>query len=119
MKIIDQNNKIKLKYHKGLTLKHWSEFNFNEQMANIGADVGRAINWREKDKKYSKQSFERALELLDLTIQDPKNKNRLKEICRVRESLVDYFVGENEYKSSDKLWNNYFYNYNYAARINC
>ncbi len=109
--------KIKLKHHKGLTLKRWSEFRFCEQMANIGSEVERTIKWRDKDRKYSKMAFERCLELVDLTVADPKNKNRLKKILRSREVLVDYFEDKNIYCSSDKLWQNYFYGFNYAARI--
>jgi len=63
-------------------------------------------------------AFERALELLDLTISDSKNIKRLKELLRLRETLADYFAFENEYKSTDKSWQNYFYAFNFAARIN-
>lgn len=112
-----KNNKLKIKYHKSLTQDHWNEFTFFEQMANIGSEVERTIKWREKDLQYSKMAFERCLELIDLTVADPENKNRLKEILRSREVLVDYFIGENIYGSTDKLWQNYFYGFNYAARI--
>jgi len=95
----------------------WSEFLLVEQMANIGAEIGRAINWSKKDKKESRAFFERGLELLDLTIGDPKNKKRLKELLRVRETLADYFCFDNIYGSSDEKWNNYFYAFNYAARL--
>ena len=108
-------NKI---YHKGLTRKYWFSKNIFEQMANIGAEIGRATNWRNKNKKDSQLALERAFELIDLTIEDPKNKIRLKEILRLREILADYFYGENEYKSTDKFFERYFYNFNYAARIN-
>jgi len=108
---------MKIVYHKGLTAKKWFSKSIFEQMANIGSEVFRTISWRDKDKKYSKMAFERCLELIDFTAADPKNKNRLKEILRVRETLVDYFIGDNIYKSSDKLWQNYFYAFNYAARI--
>jgi len=104
-------------HHKGLTIKQWFSKNIFEQMANIGSEVERTIKWRKKDLKYSKMAFERCLELVDLTVADPKNKNRLKEILRSREALVDYFVGENIYGSTDKLWQNYYYGFNYAARI--
>lgn len=76
MKIIDINNKIKLKHHKGLTLKRWSKFRFCEQMANVDAEVGRTISWCKKDSKLSQLAFERALELLNLTITDPKTSQR-------------------------------------------
>lgn len=67
--------------------------------------------------EYSNQAFERALDLLALTVADPKNKKRLKEILRTREALIDYFIFDNEYKSNDKIWQDYFYQFNYAAAI--
>ncbi|MEK7540879.1 MAG: hypothetical protein AAB529_01405 [Patescibacteria group bacterium] len=97
--------------------ERWLKFSLVEQMANIGAEIGRAINWREKEEKESGVFFERGLELLDLTIDDPKNKKRLKELLRLREMLVDYFCFDNIYSSSDEKWNNYFYAFNYAARL--
>ena len=94
----------------------WFKFSLMEQMANIGAEVGRAINWREKNKKESQLAFERGLELLDLTINDKKNRKRLKELLLVREMLVDYFCFDNIYGSTDENMNDYFYAFNYAAR---
>jgi len=34
----------------------------------------------------------------------------------MREVLVDYFVGENIYHSTEKDWEKYFYYFNFAAR---
>jgi hypothetical protein len=88
-----------------------------KQMANIGSEVERATKWKQKgNSDYSRLSFERALELLDLSIEDAK-KSRLKELTRLREVLVDYFTHKNIYQSSDKNWHNYFYGFNYAARL--
>ena len=98
--------------------KRWFKFSLIEQMANIGAEIGRAINWSKKSKKESQKFFERGLELLDLTIDDPKNRKRLKELLLAREMLVDYFCFDNIYGSSDEKWNNYFYGFNYAVAIN-
>jgi len=86
-------------------------------MANVGSEVERTIKWREKkNAQYSQMAFERALELLDFTVADEKNKKRLKELLRLREMLADYFVFENVYRSSDKSFQNYFYAFNFAAR---
>lgn len=104
--------------HQDLTQKKWETFSFIDQMANVGAEVGRAMNWRGKNVFKSQAAFERSLELLDLTIADPKNHgSSLKELCRVKEALVDYFMGENMYGSNDASWNNYFYSFNYASAI--
>lgn len=105
--------------HKELSGGRWQKFTLPEQLSNIGAEVGRSINWRNKGKQdYSRQAFFRALELLYLTIDDPKHKGRLKELTRLYEILVDYFMGENIYGSSDELWEKYFYFFNFAARAN-
>ena len=105
--------------HQQLAAGRWKELSFFEQMANIGSEVERTIQWKKKNNEdYSRRAFERTLELLDLTIADPKNKKRLKELLRVRETLADYFAFDNSYKSTEKYWRNYFLAFNFAARIN-
>ena len=105
--------------HRELASGRWQKLGFFDQMANIGSEVERAINWRNKDHNlHSRKAAERALELLFLTIDDLKNRNRLKELTRLYEVLVDYFFGQNQYSSSDLLWRKYFYAFNYAARVN-
>lgn len=104
--------------HQQLANGRWRQLSFLEQMANIGSEVERTILWKEKgNKEYSEQAFERALELLDLTIADKRNNLRLKELTRLRETLADFFVFDNEFSSSDKLWRSYFYPFNWAARL--
>lgn len=103
-------------FHKNLQ-KRWGTFSTSQQMANIGAEVGRAISWRRKNnREMSKNAFYRALELIDFTIDYKINTASLKEICRMRELLVDDFVGDNIYHSTDKAWEKYFYFFNFAAR---
>ena len=103
--------------HKELAGGRWRELSLVDQMANIGSEVERSLKWREKENHpYFEKAFHRALELIDLTIDDPKNGLRLKEIVRMREVLVDYFYGENEYGSSPSSWRSYFLRFNYAAR---
>lgn len=103
--------------HAGLTRERWFQFTIFEQLANVGMDIERAIQWRGQNATYSHQAFDRALELLDLTIADLKNKKRLKEICRIRYLLVDHFVYDNEHHSTDEQWQDYFYQFNYAAAL--
>lgn len=104
--------------HKQLASGRWFELSLIEQLANVGSDIERTIQWKKKGNvAYSKKAFERVLELLDLTIADSKNKKRLKELLRVREALIDYFVFDNEYASTDESWQNYFFCFNYAAAL--
>ena len=105
--------------HKHLASGRWFQLSHIEQLANIGCDIERTIQWKKDgDIEYSKKAFERALELLDLTIADTKNRGaRLKEIVRTREALIDHFVYDNEYNSTDEQWQQYFYDFNYAAAL--
>lgn len=96
----------------------WLKLSLMEQMSNIGCDVGRAIQWKAKgDLITSKHALYRALEQIDFTVADPKNKGRLKEILRVREFLTDYFLGDNQYSFTDDAWQGYFYYFGYAAAL--
>ncbi len=102
--------------HKNLANGRWFEFSLVQQLANVGAEVDRAMIWKKKDERLSQKAFERGIELLDLTIEDSKNRGgKLKELCRLKEVLGDYFMGDNEYGSTEESWNSYFYFFNAAA----
>ena len=104
--------------HKGLADGQWQKLSLIEQLANVGSEVGRANSWKEKGNlDYSQRAFERALELIDLTILSTKSFGRLKELTRLRELLVDYHLGENDYCSTSESWEKYFHAFNFAARI--
>ena len=109
-----------MKYqHKGLAAGGWGKPSFLEQMANIGSEVERTLNWqRRNNPDYSQKSFERALELIDLTLSNSKSFVHLKEIARMREAIVDYFFGSNQFVSTEALWRSYFSHFTYAARRN-
>ena len=103
--------------HKELAGGRWEKFSFVEQMANIGSEVERALNWRAKNNPgYCQKAFERALELLDLSLEITRDFPRLKELARSREVLVDYFFGTNEYGSDEKFLRRYFLDFATAAR---
>jgi len=105
--------------HKDLAVGRWGQLLFLEQMANIGSEVERALNWRiKKNVDYTQKAFERALELIDLTLDSDKNYTHLKEITRMREAIVDYFFGVNQFISSDSSWRSYFLPFTYASRRN-
>jgi len=78
--------------HKNLASGRWYEFSLSRQLANIGSEFSRTLYWKEKDDKESEEkSFDRLLELIDLTISDKRWKNRLWEILRLREVICDFF----------------------------
>jgi hypothetical protein len=103
--------------HKELTTGRWQQLTLAEQMANVGSEVIRALNWRTKNNAaYSRLAAERALELMDFTLDSVKGFAKLKEIARVREVLVDFFFGENEYGFTEDALKKYFLNFTYASR---
>lgn len=102
--------------HKQLAEGVWKNMSLIEQLSNVGSEVIRAINWRNKNnQEYSRLAFERALELFDLTMNDAKNSQRLKEVARARELFIDSF-GDNIYHSSAEQWQKYFLAFNYSAQ---
>ena len=105
--------------HKQLAEGRWFQMSFLEQMANIGSEVERALNWKARNNEaYCQKAFERALELLDLTLDDTRNLTRVKELARVREAIVDYFAGVNQFASTESSWKRYFLSFTYAVRRN-
>jgi hypothetical protein len=104
--------------HAELAAGRWFRLSLVEQLANVGSEIERAIRWRGKgNAEYGGRAFERALELLDLTIADEKNRLRLRELTRLREALADYFWFENRYGSGDESWQKYFRAFTYAAAL--
>lgn len=105
--------------HQDLAAGRWGKLSFMEQMANIGSEVERALSWKaKKNSEYSIKAYERALELTDLTLDSATGFSRLKEVARIRESLVDYFSGTNEFASTEDSWKKYFLGFTYAVRRN-
>lgn len=105
--------------HKGLAAGRWSQLSLLEQMANIGGEVERALNWRAKNNAdYAQKAFERTLELIELTLENTSDPAHFKEITRMREVIVDYFFGANQFMSTEESFKKYFLNFTYAARRN-
>ncbi|MDP3991724.1 MAG: hypothetical protein Q8P66_02430 [Candidatus Colwellbacteria bacterium] len=105
------------KYHKELAAGGWQRFNLMEQMANIGSEVGRARKWQGKDEKLFQSAVERALELFDLTLEDPRWRTRLREIARAREVFLDAVLGGEEYGSTLEDLDRYFSQFAFASKM--
>ena len=104
-------------FHKNLAAGRWHTMTLAEQLGNTGSEVERAVRHKEKNNQESSTlAFYRALELLDLTIADKRWITRLKELCRTREVLCDFFAGKNEFKTTSGFLIKYFYQFGYLAR---
>lgn len=102
--------------HQNLAAGRWQTLSLAEQLANVGSDVARAGRWEKNDPQLCEKAFVRAIELLDLTIGDPRWKGRRKELTRARELLCDAMCGGKEYGSDLTSLDRYFYPFAVAAR---
>jgi hypothetical protein len=102
--------------HPELAAGRWQRLSLAEQLANVGAEVGRMRRRRGTDEPLVAAAFERALELLDLTLTDSRWRGRLKEIARARELLCDAASGGREYGTTLESLDRYFLTFAVAAR---
>ncbi len=103
--------------HKDLADGRWAKMSIVEQLANVGSEVGRAFNWRRKGNEEQAQlAMARALELIDLTLDSGHPFHRLREVARFRETLVDFFYGDNEYKTTEEIHRKYLDYFAFLAR---
>jgi hypothetical protein len=105
--------------HRDLASGRWFRLSLAEQLGNIGSEVSRAAKWSGRNDRLAQGALERALELFDLTLDDPRHRQspaRLREIARAREVVVDFFAGPNDYGSTAAGLQRYFDAYALAAR---
>ena len=105
--------------HRDLAAGRWWELSISEQLGNVGSEIGRALNWSARNRELAQGAFERALELIDLTLDDPRHRRsvaRLREIARAREVVVDFLAGSNQYSTTAASLQKYFDAYALAAR---
>lgn len=100
--------------HTDLASGRWHMMTLVEQMGNVGSEYERA---RRSHQDGNTVRFQRAsdrfLELLDLTLSDPRWRGRrLRELARVREGACEELFGESSGKSFEK----YFLEFATAAR---
>ena len=113
---IDQRVKEGKFFHREAAQGKWFGMSFDEQMGNIGSEVGRTAIWQGKDEGHFQYAVERALELFDLKLADARWKGRLLEIVRARELFCQAVAGENEYSTTLQDLDNYFLLFALAAR---
>ena len=102
--------------HRMLAAGRWAQLSLLAQLANVGSEVGRMLRWRGRDERRMTAAFERALELLDLTLGDPRWRGRLREIARARELLCDAAAGGGDYGTALEDLDRYFLAFAVAAR---
>jgi hypothetical protein len=101
-------------HHPDLAAGRWRRLSLAEQLANVGAEVGRMRRRRAPAEQSA--AFERALELIDLTLADPRWRGRLREIARARELLCDAADGGRDYGATLEDLDRYFLDFAVLAR---
>lgn len=87
----------------------WFEMPVSMQISNVGSEVSRAINWKNRGNEKRKVGFcNKAIEFLLLSIEDPKNIHRIGELSFCIEELRDYFLGDNLYNTTDEMLHKYY-----------
>jgi hypothetical protein len=105
-------------YHPDLAAGRWFTMTLAAQLGNVGSEYERALRWKERgDGVRFEHAFARMLELLDLTITDPRWKNhRLKELTRLREMICDELFNETPEFNHPTDLRNYFLYFGILAR---
>ena len=104
--------------HRELADGRWWTLSLAEQLGNVGSEVSRTFKWRSRNPQMAERSLARALELIDLTLDDPRHRGsvaRLRGICRAREVLLDFVVGPNQHGSTEATLQHYFDAFAWAA----
>lgn len=87
----------------------WFRMSVEDQISNIGSEVNRAINWENKGNIERSRNFcNKAKELLQLSIEDPKNRHRVSEFFNCICELDDRFFGDNKYNTTDEMLRKYY-----------
>jgi hypothetical protein len=103
--------------HRGLAEGRWHTLNLDEQLGNIGSEVGRALRAHAKgNEARMRAALLRALELIDLTVVDPRFTAERPEVLRARDLLCDLLVGENHHRSTPESIDGYFLTFALEAR---
>ena len=94
---------MKFKYHRDLTKERWSQFPFFQQVLMVANELHRANKWIEKrDFSEVKLCYERAFELLYLTIEVLRERRKLKELLRFKEALALLYIKKRPLLSENK-----------------
>ncbi|MDR3363494.1 MAG: hypothetical protein LBS91_00865 [Clostridiales Family XIII bacterium] len=108
-----------MKYDFGIEREKWAALSFEEQMGNIGSEVGRAIIAHRKGMRTREdRAIDRALDLFaaeaDVLVGTPF-AYRLKEALRARDEFLRLFFDGTFEKDADRI-ERYFMWFAFIAR---
>lgn len=89
----------------------WFELSLVQQMINIGNEVKRALKFS-SDLDKRNMFFNRAIQYINFSMEDPKNAHVLSELLISKEVLEDY-CGEHKLACTEEQINRYYQAYQY------
>jgi len=99
--------------------ERWAQLTFNEQMGNIGSEVGRAIiAHRNGNAARESRAIDRAIDLFSATVEvliGTAYSYRLKEVLRARDEFLRLFF-DGTFEQDAHNIERYFMYFAYAAR---
>jgi hypothetical protein len=74
-----------------MELERWGNFDKRQQLLIMAAEFARAKNWQRQDQEKFLLALERALELIDLSFQDPKWKGDFYMLLKLRDEVAKFY----------------------------
>lgn len=96
-----------------MTKEGWFKYTLPEQMSNIAAEVHNFINAGHRaaeepgSEDYSDFYFNKAISYIDIIEEDPKNRNRIRELEDCKKELVLLKAGILSESYVTKYWGSY------------
>jgi hypothetical protein len=105
-------------HHSTLAAGRWHTLPLMEQLGNVGSEVERALRAHEQGRKDRFElALARALELFDLTANDPRWRlHRRREVLRAREQFCRVFFDATAEPGLANYLRKYFLQFAVAAR---
>ena len=79
--------------HEGLSRERWAAFSLDQQILMIANEMHRAAKLgKDEDRQRLEHSYERVLQLVDLTIGSHGNRNLVRELLRWRGLVAELYL---------------------------
>lgn len=90
--------------HAELTIERWSEFDLAGHLLQIGVEMHRACDSLRPDRMASlRRSYERAMRLVDLTVEAHPNPNLRRELLRWRDTVAELYLQDEPRPEAHRL----------------
>ena len=76
------------------SLERWKKFSQRDQLGHIGAELYRAAETQANDPELVKTMLERALDLVDLSLEDEKWRDNPLPLLKLRAKIAQVYVGQ-------------------------